>query len=105
MLKRTVLTTALIVCVATAALASPAKSASQQAAATAAVQQASSKVNINTATADQLTSLPHIGPKMAAKIIAYRQKHGAFKSLTDLANVSGIGVKRVTAMQGLAVAS
>jgi len=52
-----------------------------------------SKVNINTATADQLASLNGIGEKYAAKIIEYREKHGLFKAAEDIMNVPGIGPK------------
>ncbi len=48
-------------------------------------------IDINTATTDQLTELPGIGPALAARIIAYREENGAFKSLDDLDLVSGIG--------------
>ena len=49
------------------------------------------KVNINTADAEQLQTLPGIGPVLAQRIISYRQENGAFRSVTELANVSGIG--------------
>ena len=48
-------------------------------------------LNINTATAAQLDLLPGIGPSKAGAIIAYREKHGDFKRIEDLLNVSGIG--------------
>ncbi len=48
-------------------------------------------VNINTATSEQLQLLPTIGPARARAIIEYRKQHGAFKSVDELANVSGIG--------------
>ena len=51
------------------------------------------KVNINTATVDQLTSLNGIGEKYAAKIIEYRDKNGLFKTPADIMNVPGIGSK------------
>ena len=51
------------------------------------------KVNINTATVDQLASLNGIGEKYAAKIIEYREKHGLFKTPEDIMNVPGIGPK------------
>ncbi len=51
------------------------------------------KVNINTATADELASLQKIGPKIAAKIIDYRKKNGPFKKPEDIMKVSGIGTK------------
>jgi len=49
------------------------------------------KVNINTATLDQLEALPGIGPVLAQRIIDYRDQHGAFHAVEDLLNVSGIG--------------
>jgi competence protein ComEA len=51
------------------------------------------KVNINTASAEQLTVLPGVGPKLAARIVEYRQKSGSFRSTHDLMNVQGIGEK------------
>jgi competence protein ComEA len=53
------------------------------------------KVNINTATAEQLTTLPGVGPKLAARIVEYRQKAGAFKSVQELMNVRGLGEKNL----------
>jgi len=50
-------------------------------------------VNLNTATLEQLDELPGVGPKMAALIVAYRQKNGGFKKVEDLMNVRGIGEK------------
>ncbi len=51
------------------------------------------KVNINTASVEQLTTLPGVGPKLAARIVEYRQKAGGFRSTQDLMNVRGIGEK------------
>ncbi|MGT2828198.1 helix-hairpin-helix domain-containing protein [Streptococcus hillyeri] len=56
-------------------------------------QAASGKVNINKATAAELTTVSGIGEKRAQDIIAYREEHGKFSSLDDLTNVSGIGAK------------
>ena len=44
-------------------------------------------VNINTASAAEFEALPGIGPKMAQRIVEYREKNGAFKKLEDLMNV------------------
>jgi competence protein ComEA len=51
------------------------------------------KININTATAEQLTDLQGIGASHAAGIIAYRQKNGPFQKPEDLMNVPRIGQK------------
>ena len=53
----------------------------------------SGKININTAGAEELVSLPRIGPVKAAKIIEYRDTHGRFAGIEDLINVKGIGAK------------
>ena len=55
----------------------------------------SGKVNINTASAEQLATLPGVGPKLAVRILEYRQKAGAFKSVQELMNVRGIGEKNL----------
>lgn len=53
-------------------------------------------VNINTADAKTIAdSLSDIGLKKAEAIIDYRTKNGAFKSIDDLAQVSGIGIKTI----------
>ena len=50
-------------------------------------------VNINTAPATELQTLPGIGAKTAARIVEYRQKNGPFKKIEELMNVQGIGEK------------
>ena len=54
-------------------------------------QKGSNPVNINTATAEELQSLPRIGPAMAQRIIAWREAHGGFRSVDELDAVPGIG--------------
>jgi len=53
----------------------------------------SAKVNINTASVEQLATLPGVGEKLAARVVEYRQKSGGFKSIQELMNVRGIGEK------------
>ena len=54
-------------------------------------EQRTGKVNINTATAEELMALPNIGEKRAAAIIADREARGPFQSPEDLMRVQGIG--------------
>ena len=56
-------------------------------------------ININTASAEELSQLKGIGPSHAAKIVAYREKNGPFKMPEDLVQVSGIGQKTFEANQ------
>jgi len=51
-------------------------------------------ININTATKDELVSLPGIGPAKAQAIVDYRKAHGPFKTVEELKDVKGIGAKR-----------
>ncbi len=50
-------------------------------------------ININTATQEELESLPSIGEVRAQAIIAYREEHGGFRTTDELMEVSGIGEK------------
>lgn len=49
------------------------------------------RVNINTASAEELATLPGIGPTTAQKIVEYRLQHGPFRTIQDIQNVPGIG--------------
>jgi competence protein ComEA len=53
------------------------------------------KININTASAEQLESLPGVGPATARAIIEYRKQHGGFQSVDELIEVRGIGPKKL----------
>jgi len=57
-------------------------------------------VNLNTATLEQLDTLQGIGPALAQAIIAYREEHGGFGSVAELAEVPGIGDARMAALEG-----
>jgi comEA protein len=57
------------------------------------------KINLNTATVQELTKLPRIGEKVAQRIVEYRQKHGGFKKTEELMNVKGIGEKTFDKMR------
>jgi competence protein ComEA len=75
-------------------------SAGAVAAAEKAATAAPAKLNINTASAEQLTELPGIGPRLAGRIVEYRQKQGPFKSTQELLNVKGVGERNFQKIQG-----
>ena len=66
-------------------------------------QGGSASLNINTATVEELTSLPNIGPSRAAAIVDYREREGPFDSVDDLMNVGGIGEKITDSIRDLVV--
>ncbi len=59
---------------------------------------AASLVNLNTATEEQLDTLPGVGPVTAQKILEWRSAHGAFSSVDELLEVDGIGEKTLADM-------
>ncbi len=61
--------------------------------------QSTEKVNINTATVEQLQTLPGVGPAMAKSIVDYRSKVGKFTKTEELINVKGIGEKKFQKMK------
>lgn len=58
-------------------------------------------VNINTAEAGELETLPGIGPSKSAAIIEYREKNGPFKAVEDLKQISGIGDKTYEKLESM----
>lgn len=58
-------------------------------------------VDLNSASAEQLDTLPGIGPQTAEKIVAFRQAHGPFRALEELDAVPGIGPSRIAQLKGL----
>ena len=55
---------------------------------------AAEKINLNTATAQQLETLPGIGPVSARNIIEFRNKVGKFNRIEEIINIKGIGEKK-----------
>jgi competence protein ComEA len=66
---------------------------------------ASAPVNLNSATAAQLQTLPGIGASAAQRILDYRQKNGSFKKIEELMNVKGIGEKSFLKLKPLITVS
>lgn len=65
------------------------------------IQQSAARININQATAEQLSSLPGIGPAKSEAIIKTREQQGNFTSTRDLKNVKGIGEKTAVRLEPL----
>lgn len=64
-------------------------------------QSAGGMVNINTATAEELQTLPKVGPVLAQAIISWREEYGGFTSVDELDQVSGIGLATLEALRPL----
>jgi competence protein ComEA len=62
---------------------------------------ATGPVHLNSATVEQLDTLPGVGPVTAQKIVDYREKHGAFTSVDELDAVPGIGPARLDELRDL----
>jgi len=58
-------------------------------------------VNLNTATAAELDSLPGVGPVLAQRIVDYRTRHGGFRSVDELRKVDGVGDARFAQLKEL----
>jgi competence protein ComEA len=56
-------------------------------------------VGLNAATLDQLQTLDGVGPATAEKIVAWRTEHGGFRSVDDLAQIPGIGPRKLAAIR------
>ena len=95
------MTRIMIAAIAAIALSAAAAGAQGRATAPKATATAAAPVNLNTATMDQLATIPGIGVKTAERIIAYREKNGGFKKIEDLMNVSGVGEKSFLKMKPL----
>ena len=85
MIVRRMIATSLAAAVAVVLAAGPALAAAKPA--------PTEKVDLNTATVEQLTALPGVGPTLAARIVEHREKAGQFSSPEELMNVKGIGEK------------
>ena len=62
-------------------------------------QALSGKLNLNTATADQLQLLPGVGAEKAERVVVWRQKNGSFKRVADLRKVKGFGYKTLKKLE------
>ncbi len=65
---------------------------------TASIVDTEGRLNVNTATAEQLQFVPGIGPVLAQRIVAYREENGPFSNIFALSSVEGIGLKKLEAL-------
>jgi competence protein ComEA len=63
---------------------------------------APARININTATAEELEALPGVGEVTAGRIVAFREEHGPYRSVDDLIHVSGISTRTIDGLRDLA---
>lgn len=64
-------------------------------------RKAVSKIDVNTASIEELAELPGIGDLLAQNIVAHRETYGSFSSVEDLSNIAGIGPSTIDELQGL----
>ena len=57
-------------------------------------------LDLNAATAEELTELPGIGEELSRRILEYREENGGFRSVEELMEVSGIGEGKFAALEG-----
>jgi competence protein ComEA len=55
-------------------------------------------MNLNTASVDELGTLPRVGPVLAQRIVDWRKEHGNFKTVDELDAVDGVGPKMLEAL-------
>jgi competence protein ComEA len=75
----------------------------EAAAAGGATPSSTAPLDLNTASAEQLDTLPGVGPATAQKIIDYRQAHGPFRSVEELEAIPGIGPSKLAQLKGLVI--
>ena len=95
-LRRMNLALALLVCL---SLALTPLSALAQKSAASGKAAATDKVNLNSATLEQLQTLPGVGPSVAKRILEHRTKNGKFNKIDEIINVKGIGEKKFQKMK------
>ncbi len=64
-------------------------------------QSSAKKININTATVEELVTLPGIGKSTAEEIVKYRKKNGKFTSVDQLLEIKGIGPSKLNKIKDL----
>jgi comEA protein len=69
------------------------------------VASSAAPINLNSATAMQLETLPGVGAATAQRILEYRQKNGGFKKVEDLMNIRGVGEKSFLKIKPLVTVS
>jgi competence protein ComEA len=94
-MKQYLLLLALMFVVGSAGMSPAAVSAAENPAAKVTIE----TIHLNQATAEQLQTLPGVGPALSERIVSYRDKHGPFRSVDQLAEVNGIGEAKLAKLK------
>ena len=79
-------------------MAGPADSGSDGAGSAGSAAAGGTKINLNTAGIEELSTLPRVGPVLAQRIVDWRKQHGRFQTVDELDAVDGVGPKLLEAL-------
>ena len=98
-MRKTIQTLAGLLVILIGVAMAPVSGHAQQTSKSKAVASSDLRINLNTGSAAELTQLPGVGEKVAARVVTYRKENGPFKKIEEIMNVKGIGEKTFTRLQ------